>query len=136
VRDILLHLGKKFTEIFQLLNQADGRTLTAERSAMSGLSILKRAECWSVKIPGLDDLLHQTMTMSRVCAVINGNHHLTVQAIADRMGISIGSCHQIFTEILQMHCVSAKFVLHFLTDDQKQNCLPMQMVMKTFLRTS
>jgi hypothetical protein len=36
-----------------------------ERSAMSGLSVFKRAECRSVKIPGLDDLPHQqTTTMS------------------------------------------------------------------------
>jgi len=33
---------------------------------MSGLSSLKRAECRSVKIPGLDKLPHQQMTtMSR-----------------------------------------------------------------------
>jgi transposase len=37
------------------------------------------------------------------------------------VGISIGSCHQIFTEKLQMHRVSAKFVPCFLTDDQKEN---------------
>ena len=42
-----------------------------------------------------------------------------------------------------MRLVSAKFVPRLLTDDQKENrveisqeLLPMQMVMKTFLRTS
>ena len=78
---------------------------------MSGLSILKRAECQSVKIPGLDDLPHQQMTISRVHAVIHGNHCLTVQEVADEVGINIGSCHQIFTEKLQLHCASAKFVM-------------------------
>ena len=34
---------------------------------------------------------------------------------------SIGSCHQIFTEKLQMYCISAKFMPHLLTDDQKEN---------------
>ena len=48
----------------------------------------------------------------------------------------------IFTEKFQMRRVSAKFVPRLLIDDQKENqveirnCLPMQMVMKTFLRTS
>jgi hypothetical protein len=43
-----------------------GRTVRAERSAVSGLSVLKRAECRSVKVQGLDDLPHQqTVTMSR-----------------------------------------------------------------------
>jgi len=90
---------------------------------MSGLSILKRAECQSVKIPGLDDLPHQQMTISRVHAVIHGNHCLTVQEVADEVGINIGSCHQIFTERLQTSHVSAKFMLHLLTDDQTENCV-------------
>jgi len=48
----------------------------------------------------------------------------------------------IFTEKLKMRRISAKLVPRLLTDDQKENqveirnCLPMQMVMKTFLRTS
>jgi len=37
------------------------------------------------------------------------------------VGISIGSCHRIFTEKLQMRRVSAKFMPHLLTDDQKKN---------------
>jgi len=45
--------------------------------------------------------------VERVSAVIRGNHRLTVREVADEGGISIGSCHQIFTEKLQMHRVSA-----------------------------
>jgi len=55
--------------------------------------------------------------------VIQGNHHLTVQEVADEVGINIESCHQIFTEKLQMRGISAKFVLHLLADDQKENCV-------------
>ena len=53
--------------------------------------------------------------------MILGNRRLTVQEVADEVGISIGSCHQICTEKLQMHRVSAKFVPRLLTDDQKEN---------------
>jgi len=53
--------------------------------------------------------------------VIWGNKSLTVREVADKVCISIGSCHQIFTEKLQMNHVSAKFVPHLLTDDQKEN---------------
>ena len=61
---------------------------------MSGFSVLKRAECRLVKIPGLDELpRQQTTTMSRVCAVIRGNRRLTVREVADEVGISIVSCH-------------------------------------------
>jgi hypothetical protein len=40
-------------------------------------------------------------------AVIRGNRYLTVREVADEVGISIGFCHQIFTEKLQMRCVSS-----------------------------
>jgi len=53
--------------------------------------------------------------------VIRGNRHLTVREVADEVSISIGSCHQIFTEKLQMRRVSAKFVPRLLTDGQKEN---------------
>ena len=81
--------------------------------------------------------------VQRVRAVIRGNCVLTVRELADEVGISIGSCHQILTEKIQMRPVSAKFVPRLLTDDQKENrveisrnCLPMKMAMKTFLRKS
>ena len=65
---------------------------------MSCLNFLKKAECRSVKMPGVDDLPdHQTTTMSRVRAVIRGNRRLTDREIADEVGNSIGSCHQILT---------------------------------------
>jgi len=36
--------------------------------------------------------------VERVRAVIRGNRRLTVREAADEVGISIGSCHQFFTE--------------------------------------
>jgi len=38
----------------------------------------------------------------KVCAVIRGNRRLTVREVADEVGNSVGSCHRIFTEKLQM----------------------------------
>ena len=57
----------------------------------------------------------------RIRAVIHGNRRLTVREVADEAGISIGSCHQIFTEKIQMGRVSAKFLTRLLTGDQKKN---------------
>ena len=59
--------------------------------------------------------------VERVGDVIRGNHCLTVREVADEVGFSIGSCHQIFTEKLQMCRISAKFMPRLLTDDQKEN---------------
>ena len=52
--------------------------------------------------------------------MIRGNR-LTFKEVADEVGIGIGSCHQIFTEELQLRRTSVKFVLRLLTDDQKEN---------------
>jgi len=94
--------------------------------------------------PGRPSTLTNDDHVERVRAAIRGNHHLTIREIADEVGINTEFCHQIFAEKFQMLRVSAKFVPRLLTDDQKKkkvlksvrNCLPMQMVMKTFLRTS
>jgi len=53
--------------------------------------------------------------------VIRGNRCLTIREVADKVGISIGFCNQIFTENFQMHRVSAQFMPRLLTDDQKEN---------------
>ena len=53
--------------------------------------------------------------------MIRGNRRLTAREVADEVHISIGSCHQIFSEKIQMRRVSAKFVPRLLTDDQKGN---------------
>jgi len=37
------------------------------------------------------------------------------------VGISIGSCHQIFSEKFQMRRVSSKLVPRLLTENQKEN---------------
>jgi len=59
--------------------------------------------------------------VERVRAVISGDRRLTVREVADQVGISIGSCHQIFTVKLHMRRVSTKLVPRLFTDDQKEN---------------
>jgi hypothetical protein len=44
-------------------------------------------------------------------------HQLTVQEVAEEVGLFIGSCHTLSTEDLGMHWVSAKFIPRLLTDD-------------------
>jgi len=71
--------------------------------------------------PGLPSALTNVDHVEGVLAVIHGNLRLTVQEVADDVGISIGSCHLIFTEKLQMCCINAKFMPCLLADDQKEN---------------
>jgi hypothetical protein len=48
--------------------------------------------------------------------VICRNRRSTVREVADEVSISIGPCHKIFTEKLQMHRASAKFVPRLLEE--------------------
>jgi hypothetical protein len=46
---------------------------------------------------------------------------LNICEVAEEVGISITTCHEILTENLGMPLVAAKFVLHLLIENQKQN---------------
>ena len=48
------------------------------------------------------------------------DRRITIRELADDVGISIGSCHEIFSNVLGMKRVAAKFVLKWLNFAQKQ----------------
>ena len=115
-------LGKNFKETFQLLNQAYREDCMSQMQCYEWFKRFKegRMSFGEDPRPGRPSTSTDDH-VERVHGVIRGNHRLTVQEVADEVGISIGSCHQILTEKLQMHHVSAKFVPRLLTDDQKEN---------------
>ena len=53
--------------------------------------------------PGRPSTSRNDEHVEKVRAVIRGNRRLTVREVADEVGISIGSCHQVCTEKLQIH---------------------------------
>ena len=94
------------------------------KKTTNGSIVLKRKEHRPMTIPDLDDLPRQQTvitSMQFVRAMIHENRELTVQYIPEGVGISIGSCHAILTEKLNIHRGSLKFVSRLLTDDQKEN---------------
>ena len=130
-------LGKNFTEIFQLFNQAYGEDRMSRKQCCEWFKRFKEGRMSDREDPrpGRPSTSTDDDHVERVRAVIRGNR-LIVREVADEVDISIGSCHQILTEKLQIRRVSAKFVLCLLTGDQKENraevrdCLPMEMAMK------
>jgi hypothetical protein len=46
-----------------------------------------------------------------------------VQEVANECGISVGLCHTILTEKLNMHPVAAKFIPRLPTNEQKEQCI-------------
>jgi len=51
--------------------------------------------------------------------MVLNNRRITIREVAEDVGISVGSCHEIFSDILGMKRVSAKFVPKLLNFDQK-----------------
>jgi len=96
-------------------------------SRMQGCERFKRFEAGRMSVgeeprPGRSSTSTDDDHANRVRAAIRGNRRLTAREVADEVSINVGSCHQIFTEKLQMCRVSVKkFVPSLLTDDQKKN---------------
>jgi len=74
------NLVKILQRHFNCLTKHMERTVWAEHSAMSGLSILKTAECQSVKIPGLHKLPHKQ--------IYRGKSLLPLQAVGSTVSLS------------------------------------------------
>ena len=52
------------------------------------------------------------------------NHRITIREVAEDVGISVGSCHAIFSDILGLNRVTAKLVPTLLNFDQlTRHCL-------------
>jgi transposase len=98
-------LGKNFTETFQMLNQAYREDCMSRTQCYEWFKRFKegRRSVSEDPWPGRPSTSTDDDHIERVRAVIRGNRRLTVQEVADEVGISIGSCHQILTEKLQMH---------------------------------
>ena len=58
--------------------------------------------------------------VEKVEEMVMNNRRITIRDVADDVGISIGSCHEIFSNVLGMKRVAAKFVPKLLIFEQKQ----------------
>uniref|UniRef100_T1I3G2 Uncharacterized protein n=1 Tax=Rhodnius prolixus TaxID=13249 RepID=T1I3G2_RHOPR len=52
--------------------------------------------------------------------MVMNDRRITIREVADDVAISIGSCHEIFSDVLGMKRVAAKFVPKLLNFEQKQ----------------
>ena len=58
--------------------------------------------------------------VERVKEMVMNDRRITIREVADDVGISIGSCHKIFSDVLGTKRVTAKFVPQLLNFEQKQ----------------
>ena len=114
-------LGKSTTETFAMLNTAYGDVA------------MKRATCfrWHKRFKNgrlfvEDDERSERPSTStddpridEIITPVRANRLLTVRGLAEKCGISVGSCHHVLTEESKMHRVAAKFVPRLMTSDQQ-----------------
>ena len=58
--------------------------------------------------------------MEKVKEMVINDRRIIIREVTDEVGISIGSCHYIFSNVLGMKRVAAKFVPKLLNFEQKQ----------------
>jgi len=58
--------------------------------------------------------------VEKVKKIVTENRRITIREVAKDVGISVGSCYAIFSEILGMKRVVVKFVPKLLNFDQKK----------------
>ena len=69
--------------------------------------------------PGRSSTSTTTEKTQAVKKIVMENRRITVREVAEDVGISVGSCHAIFLDILGLKRVAAKFVPKLLNSDQK-----------------
>ena len=70
--------------------------------------------------PGRSSTSTTDEIVEKVKEMVMNDRQITIREVADDVGISIGSCHEIFSNVLGMKRVAAKFVPNLLNFEQKQ----------------
>ena len=60
--------------------------------------------------PGRPSTSRTDENVKKVKEMVMNNRRITIREVADDIDISVGSCHEIFSDVLGMKCVPAKFV--------------------------
>ena len=69
--------------------------------------------------PGRPSTSTTDENVEAVKEIVLKNRRITIREVAEDVGISVGSCHGILSDVLGMRRVSAKFVPKLLNFDQK-----------------
>ena len=110
-------LGKPTTETFAMLNTAYGDVAMKRATCFRWHKCFKngRLSVEDDERSGRPSTSPDDPHIDEINTLVRANRRLTVREVA----ISVGSCHHILTEELNMHHVAAKFVPRLMTSDQQ-----------------
>jgi len=134
---VCFKFGKTFTETFQMLQLAYGEDCLSRTQCYEWYQCFKSGGTFIEDDPksGRPSLSTGDDHIEKLRSVIRENRRLTICEVSEEVGICKSSCHTILTEKLKMHRVAAKFVLHLLTEEQKQNSVTVSQELLDSLNT-
>jgi len=104
-----------------MLTATFGESTLSKKMFISGTSSSQKEDVNDDARPGRPSTSTTDETVEEVKKIVMENRRITIREVAEDVGISVGSCHAIFSDVLGMTKRAAKFVPKLLNFDQK-NC--------------
>ncbi|GAB1860480.1 Histone-lysine n-methyltransferase setmar-like protein [Camponotus japonicus] len=113
--------GIKCSETLEMLTVAYGECTLSKKNVYKWYKLFQegRENVEDEARPGRPSTSTTDANVKEVQEMVLNNRRITIREVAEDVGISVGSCHEIFSDILGMKRVSAKFVPKLLNFDQK-----------------
>ena len=113
--------GIKCLKTLEMLKVAYGECTVSRKSVYKWYKLFTegREEVNNYARPGRPSTSTTNENTEAVKKIVMENRRITIREVAEDVGISVGSCHEIFSNILGLRRVAAKFVLNLLNFDQK-----------------
>lgn len=114
--------GIKCSNVLEMLNIAFGESTISKTRVYEWYKRFQegREDVEDDERPGRPSTSISDENVEKVKEMIMNDRRITIREVAEDVGISIGSCHKIFSDVLGMKRVAAKFVPKLLHFDQKQ----------------
>ena len=111
----------KDSNVFKMLTVAFGESTLSKKNVYKWCKLfIEGRDVNDDARPGCPSMSTIDENVEEVKKIVMENRRITIREVAD-VGISVGSCHAIFSDVLGMKRVTVKFVPKLLNFDQK-NC--------------
>ena len=113
----------KCSNVLKMLTAAFGESTLSKKNVYKWYKLFteRREDVNDDARPGRPSTSTTDENVEEVKKIVMENRRITIREVAEDVGISVGSCHAIFSDVLDMKRVAVKFVPKLLNFDQK-NC--------------
>ena len=113
--------GIKCSKTLEMLKVAYGECTVSQKSVYKWYKLFTegREEVNDDARPGRPNTSTTNENTEAVKKIVMENRRITIKEVSEDVGTSVGSCHAIFSDILGLKRVAAKFVPKLLNFDQK-----------------